>query len=107
MAYLRYTTEILAHLPYVNAEEPLLLIFMINRLVSHRGSLLLDEMKPSVMNIQSSDNVSMHNVNLIAMQSMCERSYVLGLLLNLKHFLKNLYTLSDLRFVNICLTCIE
>lgn len=80
-----YLTQILAQLPYDVYEEPLYLIYLINRYVSLTASGLLSELKPNLEHVSP------------AIQHKCLLALSIGLLLRLKHYLKARYRLDDSR----------
>lgn len=86
--YFKYIGEILASLPYSSEEEPLYLIYHINRIVSLSGSSLLSTLKPLFASNKD-------NVNATDLATKCKLILPMTILLQLKKYLKSSFNLTD------------
>jgi len=87
---LQYVAETLATLPYTLFEEPLYIIYQINRITSLHGDTIVENLKPVFK--QKENTISPKKFHEI-----CKTSQQFVLLLKLKDFLKSTYNLSDVR----------
>jgi cohesin loading factor subunit SCC2 len=109
-----YMTQVLSMLPYDVQEEPLYLIHLINRQVSLQGSALDVSLKRQFNKVgfkpDEADDVDVDASEGVAegiglqlpsaavmeeLRARCAGGFAIGLLLKLKHFLKQVYCLND------------
>ncbi|CCI42066.1 unnamed protein product [Albugo candida] len=112
--YYSYLVEILASLPYEKEDEPLHLVHLINRFVSLKLSITLEDIahgfiKLGVMKVSNGDTLDTYPIRPmdiqtgeiatatipIELETKCCKALVASLLVYLKNHLKSLYTLSD------------
>lgn len=119
-----YLTQLLSSLPYELEEEPLLIIYVINRYVSLKATGLLAQLKikfqqagfyPDLLeahdsttdpsdefdlsmiprSIPRSDDSSFSTTSLLDLEPECTKAFAISLLLRLKQYLKRQYRLTD------------
>ncbi|DBA03164.1 TPA: hypothetical protein N0F65_003884 [Lagenidium giganteum] len=115
--YLCYLTELLSALPYDVEDEPLYIIYLINRYVSLKLGRTMDELKESfgAMGVsqdilESEEDLDILNYKILKdrdtsvkvasaevkqQQQQCCIAFAISLLIRLKFFLKNLYLLDN------------
>ncbi|KAG9439816.1 hypothetical protein H6P81_019981 [Aristolochia fimbriata] len=124
VSFLVYCTEILASLPFATPDEPLYLIYTINRVIQVKAGAIESEMKAMIscvkppqengavqLDVQDSNSRDFSNGNglcvndicgisgedMLKFQATCLAAIALQLLLKLKRHLKIVYSLNDAR----------
>jgi len=127
LALLSFASQMLAHLPYKTAEDPLFIIHRIGSIVTLQGSQILDQFAASLrpVGLSSSDEYDETNASADALEraartkfpsrtqeartlssdkfdmtsflDLCRQAAAIVLLLRLKSFLRRLYNLSETR----------